>query len=101
MIILNDENFDKEVLNSDKPVLIDFFAEWCGPCQMLMPVVEQIAEENPDIKVGKIDIDQCSELAERYGVSAIPTLVVIKKGETVIVSPGMKSKDDILGLIGK
>ncbi len=96
---VNNENFEKEVLESERPVLIDFFADWCGPCKMLSPIVEQIAEENDQIKVVKINIDNEQELAVKYGIMSIPTLVVIKNGQESSRSVGLISKEEILELI--
>ena len=93
------ENFEQEVLKSDKPVLVDFFATWCGPCRMVGPIVEEIAEENEHIKVGKIDVDADPELAIRYGVNSIPSLFVFHKGEIYSQSLGAKPKDQILNLL--
>ena len=93
------ENFKTEVLNSEKTVLIDFYAEWCGPCKMLSRVVEQFASENENIKVVKINVDDEQDLAIQYGVMSIPTLVVIKKGQEVNRSVGLVSIDDILNLV--
>ena len=80
---LNEENFDKEVLESGKPVLVDFFATWCGPCKMLAPVLEEIAAENPDFSIGKVDVDESTNLAGRYGVMSVPTLIFFKGGEKI------------------
>ena len=92
-IILTEQNFEEEVLKSDKPVLVDFWATWCGPCRMLAPVIAQIAEEQEGvIKVGKIDVDEEPELAIRYGVASIPTLKVFKNGEVVKSSVGVIPK---------
>ena len=79
IIKLTKDNFEQEVLKSEKPVLVDFYADWCGPCQMLSPIVDEVAEERDDIKVGKINVDEQMELAQKYGVMTIPTLLVIKK----------------------
>ena len=98
---ITNENFETEVLQSDKPVLIDFFATWCGPCKMLSPIVDGIAEEHPEIKVCKIDIDEESSLAEKFGVMSIPTLVVMKNGKPVRTSVGFKSRDAVLSLLAE
>lgn len=92
-------NFEQEVLNSDKKVLLDFWAPWCGPCRMVVPMVERIAEERPDIKVGKVNIDEELELASRFGISSIPTLVVMKNGQVVRQATGARPKDQILALL--
>ena len=93
------DNFEAEVLNSDKPVLVDFWAAWCGPCQMLLPVVEGLAEEVTDAKICKVNVDEQPQLAEKFKVMTIPTLVVIKDGKEVRRSVGVKPKDQILDLI--
>jgi thioredoxin 1 len=92
-------NFEEEVLKSDKPVLVDFWAAWCGPCQMVGPVVEEIAEENPDLKVCKIDVDASPELAQKYGVMSIPTLVAIKNGVETNRTMGAQPKETILSIV--
>ncbi len=99
VIQITKENFESEVLNSNKPVLLDFYADWCGPCRMVGPIVEEIAEENDDIKVGKINVDQQSELAAKYSVMSIPTLVVVKNGEVANISVGAMGKEEILEMI--
>ena len=93
-------NFENEVLNSDKPVLLDFYADWCGPCKMLAPVVHEIAEENAGtIKVGKINVDEQMELAMRFQVSSIPMLVVFKDGQPVAKAVGYRSKEELNELL--
>ncbi|CDC18897.1 thioredoxin [Eubacterium sp. CAG:274] len=92
-------DFEAEVLKSDKTVLVDFWAVWCGPCRMLSPVVDQIAEENPDIKVCKVNVDEEQQLAIKYGVMSIPTLLVFKGGELVNQSVGVIPKEEVLNLI--
>lgn len=92
-------NFIKEVINSDKPVLLDFWASWCTPCQMIAPTIEAIAEERSDIKVGKVNVDIEPELAGQFGIMSIPTLLVIKGGKLVNKSLGVKSKDEILAML--
>lgn len=98
-VIINKENFENIVLKSEKTVLLDFYADWCGPCRTLMPVVEEISAENPDITVGKINIDDQPELAEKFGVMTIPSLFVIKNGAVVSSSVGLKPKRAILEML--
>lgn len=93
------ENFDTEVLQASQSVLLDFWAEWCGPCRMLAPVLDQIAAERTDIKVGKVNVDNEPELARQFGVMSIPTLVVMKNGEAVAQSVGVQPKEAILRMI--
>ena len=100
VVHITKENFDELVLKSDKPVLLDFWATWCGPCRMVAPVVEEIAEENEEITVGKIDVDEQTELAVKFGVSSIPTLVLMRGGEVAETVVGFRPKGDILRLLG-
>jgi thioredoxin 1 len=95
---INKNNFDL-VINSDKPVLLDFYADWCGPCRMVSPIVEQIASENPQYLVGKVNVDEEPELAAQFGVSSIPLLAVVKNGKIVNKSAGAKPKHQILALL--
>lgn len=98
-ININKENFHEEVINSDKPVLLDFWASWCGPCRMVAPVLEEIAKERSDIKLGKINVDEQAELAGQFGVASIPTLVVMKGGKIVNQAIGARPKDQILEML--
>ena len=98
VVELNVANFDKEVLASDRPVLVDFWADWCGPCRMLAPTIHEIAEERPDIKVCKVNVDAAEELAMRFGVMSIPTLIAFRDGKQIGQSVGVRSKQAILDM---
>ena len=98
-IQVNKDNFQEVVLNSDKPVLVDFWASWCGPCRMVAPVLEEIANERSDVKVCKINVDEEPELAGRYNVMSIPTLLVMKDGQVVKQAVGARPKSQILSLL--
>ncbi len=99
VINLTRNNFKSEVMQSDKTVLIDFWASWCGPCRMMSPIVDEIADEVSDVKVCKVNVDEAADLASMFGIESIPTLVVIKNGQTVNKSIGLVSKDKVLELI--
>jgi len=99
VLTVTKDNFDAEVLKSEKTVLLDFWASWCGPCRMVSPLIDQIAEERQDILVGKINVDEQEELAMRYGVMSIPTLLVMKQGEIVAQSVGARPKAQILSML--
>ncbi len=100
-IHITKNNFNQEVVNSDKPILLDFWAPWCGPCRMVVPIVEEIARERSDIKVGKINIDEEEELASVFQVMSIPTLMVIKNGKITNMAVGARSKKQILAMLQK
>lgn len=93
------DNFENEIVKADKPVLVDFWASWCGPCRMLSPTIDEIAEEYPEIKVCKINIDDEAELAIRHGVMSVPTLMIFKNGEIAQTAVGVRPKDEILDLL--
>ena len=98
-IHINNNNFQEEVMNSEKKVLLDFWAPWCGPCQMVLPLMDEIAAERSDIKVGKINVDENPELAKRFRVMSIPTLAVMNGGEVLKRSTGYRPKEEILELL--
>lgn len=99
-IVLNKNNFD-EIKKNERLVLIDFYANWCGPCKMLSPIIDQIADEREDVVVAKVDVDKEVELAEKFGVFSIPTLVILKEGEVVHQSAGARPKAQILALLDR
>ena len=96
---INKNNFQNEVMNADKPVLLDFWASWCAPCRMVVPIIEEIANEREDIKVGKINVDEQPELASEFGIMSIPTLVVMKNGKIVQQVSGARPKEAILEML--
>ena len=96
---IHNHNFHEEVINSEKPVLLDFWASWCGPCRMVLPIIDEIASEHPEYKVVKINVDEEVELASRYGVVSIPTLMVMKDGQIVHQSVGARPKNQILAMM--
>lgn len=98
-LTITKENFEQEVLHSEKPVLLDFWATWCGPCRMVSPIVDEIADETSDIKVGKVNVDEQPDLAQQFQVMSIPTLIVIKDGKVTNQSVGAKPKAAILDLL--
>ena len=98
-ININKSNFHEEVINSDRPVLLDFWAPWCGPCRMVVPIVEEIARERDDIKVVKINVDEVQELAREYRIMSIPTLMVMREGKVVNKASGAKPQAQILGML--
>jgi len=100
VVTVTNENFEAEVLQESKPVLLDFWAVWCGPCRMVSPIVDEIAEERDDIKVGKINVDEQGALAQKFGVMSIPTLVVMQNGKIVNKAIGAMPKENILKLLG-
>ena len=100
VITITKENFAQEVLQSAKPVLLDFWASWCGPCRMLSPIVDEVAEERTDVKVGKVNVDEQPELAGQFGVMSIPTLLVFEQGKLVRQAGGARPKAGVLDLLG-
>ena len=97
--VFNEENFEKEVLKSEGTVLVDFYADWCGPCKMMSPIIVTIAEENTNIKVGKINVDENPDLAEKYNVMSIPTIMVFKNGEIEKTFVGVTDKSQIINAL--
>lgn len=93
------ENFETEVMNSDKPVFIDFWASWCGPCQMVAPVVEELADEITDVKIAKVNVDEQPELAQKFQIMSIPTMVLLKNGKVVDTTVGAQPKEDLIRFI--
>ena len=99
LVHITKDNFNKEVMESDKVVLLDFWATWCGPCQMIAPILNEVAEECPDATIGKINVDEEQELAMSFGITSIPTLIVIKNGNAVDKAIGMRAKNQIIEMI--
>lgn len=100
IIDITNENFEKEVLKSDKKVLVDFNAKWCGPCRMLKPILDEVSEELDDVKIVSVNVDDCSDLARMYGIMSIPCLILIKNGAEVKRNIGLISRDEIIRFIG-
>ena len=100
VVTITTENFAQEVLHSDKPVLLDFWASWCGPCRMLSPIVDEVAEERTDVKVGKVNVDAQPDLAAQFGVRSIPTQLVFEQGKLVRQAGGARPKAGVLELLG-
>ena len=100
VVTITKENFEQEVLQSTKPVLLDFWASWCGPCRMLSTIVDEVAEERTDVKVGKVNVDEQPELAGQFGVMSIPTLLVFEQGKLVRQAVGARPKASVLDLLG-
>lgn len=101
IIEMKKNNFDEEVLNSDKKVLVDFYAEWCGPCKMIRPILEDIAENDAAVKIASVNVESEEELAEKYDVSSIPCLILFEGGKEILRNVGLMSKDDIKRMIGE
>ena len=97
---LNNENFNAEILDRDGIAIVDFYADWCGPCKMMAPVIDKIAEENPELNVAKVNVDESGELAAQFGIMSIPTLIVFKDGKEINRSLGAKNTAAILSLLG-
>ena len=101
IIKINGENYEEEVLHADQPILVDFYADWCGPCRMMSKIIDEIAEEATSIKIGKVNVDENQELANEYGVMSIPTMILFKDGEIEKVFVGVSDKKEILNAIEK
>ena len=101
VVEVTEANFEQEVLKSEKPVLVDFWADWCGPCKMLSPIVDQVSDEQSDVKVCKINVDENLNIARKYNIMSIPTLALIRNGETVATSVGVIAKPDIIKFISQ
>ena len=100
ILTVTKDNFEQEVLGSDLPVLVDFWASWCGPCQKMAPIVEEVSEQTSGMKVGKVNVDEQNDLASRYGIMSIPTLLLFRNGKVAEQSVGVVSKKEILSMLG-
>ena len=99
VIIFNEENFNNEVINTKETVIVDFYADWCGPCKMMSPIIDEIAKENANLKVGKVNVDENSELAEKYNVMSIPTIMIFKNGNISKKIVGVTAKEQIISAL--
>ena len=100
-IVLTNDNFESEVLKSDQPVLVDFWATWCGPCQKQGPIIEELADELSDVKVAKLDVDEADEIAGNYNIMSIPTVMLFKGGEIAQKAVGLQTRESLLSMLGK
>ncbi len=99
-VTITKDNFEALVLKGDKPAILDFWAEWCGPCRMMTPIIEELAEEHPEILVGKVNVDNDMDLAKMFGITSIPTLIAFRNGAVVAQTMGVHEKEEVLALLG-